>query len=786
MDYRTLVRQRAEALGLDPNLAESVMIQESGGRPNVVSSAGARGLMQLMPGTAKELGVDPNDPTQNIDGGVRYLKQQIDRFGIPGGLAAYNAGPGRFQKVAGNFDALPQETRNYVPSVMNRTVQIAQGGKPVAEPTQAAPQLGLPQYMSAFEKAKAANDTEALAEIGGALNKQFGDALSRAQAANDAEAVKEIQGMMGRFNITPAPAATPAAEAAPAPQATPEPAKPVSRFDLLKQEGKKVLSRADDLVRGVADMATFGYADEIAAKLDSLTGGGQSGKTNYDEALKAQRQRDKDASGFRTAGQVLSAVIPSGVAIRAVDGATKLARVGAGAATGALQGGLYASGSSEKELTDPAILPEIGLGAGGGALLGGALTAVIPTTVKQEANRFIRKSGSDSAAKVDAEIVRDLNKIASNENARGNPVQALQANALETKYVKEVENAFKSIGKKTLEKTGLKGEDINAALQQRRIITPDELSNLRNTKAGTALADAIEKAQRTRSLTAPVPASDNPLARTGRTLLDLAPIPQPLRYAGQRILGARSTREDVINKMIDPKTASAAEDVLARLGPSDATQSLSRLQQMAQKAQTGAQAQQAQQAASRTQSLAQQAQTKNQVLQSTRVPQGGGFQELLTGGRSGLNMSTEQGIDALRIISKMKKDNPVGKAAQEMLQSKPVSDPNAFYGVQNMIRRLSEEGKLVSGSPNMGAASSGIRNPISYAANVRTAEEAAKLARESAPSKALGQFANKVAGTKAPADKLALVEGRLAKATDPAEIEFLENIVRPLANFGKK
>ena len=615
-------------------------------------------------------------------------------------------------------------------------------------------------------------------QSGGWMN----DPVAKGSWMNDPEAEGTAPVVpVEKAEIAPPPAT--AAQEAPKPA---EPSKPMSRWDLLKQEGKKVLRRTDDLVRGAADALTFGYADEIAAKLDSLTGGGQSGKTNYDEALKAQRQRDKEGGGFRTAGQLSTIAIPSVAAIRGLQTGSKLARVGTGAAVGAGQGALYASGASEKELTDPAILPEIATGAGAGALIGGALPAFIPTTVRQEANRLINKSGSDKLAKVDAEIIRDLNKISTNPNTSGKPVQAIQANALESKYLTEVQNAYKTIGKKTLEKAGLKGEDINAALQQRRIITPDELGKLRTTKAGSALADAIEKAQRTRTLTAPVPASDNIIARTGRTALDLAPIPQPVRYLGQRILGARKTREDVINKMIDPKTANAAEDVLARLGPSDATKSLTNVQQMAQRAQAGAQARQAQEAAARAQSMAQRAMDRNQILQQTRVPQGGSFQELLTGGRSGLNMSTDQAIDALRTVSRMDKNSPVSQAAQSILRSENVKDPNAFYGVQNMIRRLSEEGKVAAGAPNMGTAASGIRNPISYAANVRTAEEAAKLARESAPSKALGQFANKVAGTKSPADKLALVEGRLAKATDPAEIEFLNNIVRPLANFGKK
>jgi hypothetical protein len=72
----------------------------------------------LMPDTAKELGVNPHDIPQNIDGGLRYLKAQTDKFGVPMGLAAYNAGPGRVQKHLETGSPLPSETQNYIPAVL--------------------------------------------------------------------------------------------------------------------------------------------------------------------------------------------------------------------------------------------------------------------------------------------------------------------------------------------------------------------------------------------------------------------------------------------------------------------------------------------------------------------------------------------------------------------------------------------------------------------------------------------------------------------------------------------
>ena len=192
MDYTNYTRQRASELGLDPNLAQALMLAESSGNPNAVSPAGALGLLQLMPGTAKQLGVDPRNPLQNIDGGLRYLKQNIDKYGVAGGLAAYNAGPGRVQQT-NDFNGLPAETRNYVPKVMNMAADIAdkQGTAPKT--------LDIPTLMSGLEKAKAAQDADSVKEINALLVQKYQGALQKAQAANDAEAVTEISNVMKQF-----------------------------------------------------------------------------------------------------------------------------------------------------------------------------------------------------------------------------------------------------------------------------------------------------------------------------------------------------------------------------------------------------------------------------------------------------------------------------------------------------------------------------------------------------------------------------------------------------------
>ena len=120
LSFETLIHRASQKYDVDVDLVKAVIQNESAYDPSAISSAGAMGLMQLMPATAANLGVeDPMDPEQNIEGGVKLLRELLNQFSgnLTNTLAAYNAGPGAVQQYGG----IPpyQETQTYVKRVLS-------------------------------------------------------------------------------------------------------------------------------------------------------------------------------------------------------------------------------------------------------------------------------------------------------------------------------------------------------------------------------------------------------------------------------------------------------------------------------------------------------------------------------------------------------------------------------------------------------------------------------------------------------------------------------------------
>ena len=130
-DIEAIAVAEARRQQLDPSLVLSVIQQESDGNPQAKSRAGAVGLMQLMPSTAKDLRVNPRCPRQNVKGGVAYLRKLLDRYGnVTHALYAYNWGMGNVDAwlktgLGSKGQPMPRETREYAPSVLSRIERIA-------------------------------------------------------------------------------------------------------------------------------------------------------------------------------------------------------------------------------------------------------------------------------------------------------------------------------------------------------------------------------------------------------------------------------------------------------------------------------------------------------------------------------------------------------------------------------------------------------------------------------------------------------------------------------------
>jgi len=186
MDYRQLAYQKALKYGLDPDLFVRQIQAESAFRPDAVSSAGAIGLGQLMPATAKDLGVDPTDPDQNLEGAARYMNQLMSRYNNNPtlALAAYNAGMGNVDKAGGvpNF----KETQNYVAKI------LGQGGSTMDNNLNMNAQGAMSQAMGASDAMQQESGSDKFKDIAGTLAVAF-NSMRLNPDPNIASTIKDIR-----------------------------------------------------------------------------------------------------------------------------------------------------------------------------------------------------------------------------------------------------------------------------------------------------------------------------------------------------------------------------------------------------------------------------------------------------------------------------------------------------------------------------------------------------------------------------------------------------------------
>jgi hypothetical protein len=145
-DTAVFVEEVARRFAIPPRWIRAVIQAESGGNPHALSAQGAMGLMQIMPGTWAELrlryglGSDPYDPHDNITAGAAYLREMHDRYGEPGFLAAYNAGPARYEEHVATGRPLPAETVSYM-AVVASLIDGGGGVAPSVAPSWASSSL---------------------------------------------------------------------------------------------------------------------------------------------------------------------------------------------------------------------------------------------------------------------------------------------------------------------------------------------------------------------------------------------------------------------------------------------------------------------------------------------------------------------------------------------------------------------------------------------------------------------------------------------------------------------
>lgn len=219
--YAGFVADAARRFGIPEAWIHAVMRAESGGNPRAVSSSGAIGLMQLMPQTWRELrvalslGDDPFDPQDNIMAGAAYLRAMHDRYGMPGALAAYNAGPGRWEAFQAGTQPLPDETIAYV-AALAPLIDVHAVSPGFLDVLRSGYEVGSVVAAAIFVRLKTAGSTST--EQAGSTSAEQSDPRDNARVtADEAELLVRHHAMFVGTTTLPGPAADHARATASAP-----------------------------------------------------------------------------------------------------------------------------------------------------------------------------------------------------------------------------------------------------------------------------------------------------------------------------------------------------------------------------------------------------------------------------------------------------------------------------------------------------------------------------------------------------------------------------------------
>lgn len=407
------------------------------------------------------------------------------------------------------------------------------------------------------------------------------------------------------------------------------------------------------------------------------------------------------------------------------------------------------------------------------AITGAGLAATTPggkTTLKEAAKdaagpvrrlvsptaRAEEALASDRNAPIRAEIVKDLQGVREGQVAKDQPLQVKQLNQIEKGYVKPVEDALRGLKIPEGDKAQIKD-----ALQRRYTITEGELESITGIpQVGPAATDAIRKVQLFREMTAQEQSSANPVLKIARGAVDLAPLPNPIRYGVRHMLSGGKTRQQVVNDdLLSPRNIRTQDAVLEqapRDNPGTALQEQVKSTQDARLANIEAR------------------QKAVEALRNLNQQQG---KDVLGGSLAETEKHTGYSQSEIRAkIDQLRQTNPELAPVLDDLAANKYT--KGLYDFQNFLGRKEPQSTTdVTGG-------SGVRNPIAYQATVENAMAATGSARTAAPDEAMRGVVTRIAAAKDPTEKMRLYME--AAKENPQHAQWLYDAVEPLTKFGKK